>query len=411
MTNLHISNIHDLSDKTLCPQEAGFPQKACLDRSCPNCGLDTLDDWYTPLVTQDGDVSLDFDRWKNVEVERLIMKEGESQKVKSKPLRLVTSSCTVIDIVSAVRSEMEQLTAHLFRAAWQQRQYSQGKKNMPAKSALLVTDFAENYTCAMQDEVQSYHWTQTQVTVHPVMAYVNASSDVSVDPTHTEALFFISDDLKHDAAAVEKFMEVAFAELKQKYDVQTVVQFSDCCAAQYRGKTSFADMSFAKKDHAINLSRQYFESGHGKSAADGLGAIAKQAATMAVTRRQVKIRDAEEFYYFCTSSLQQVGNSVFQSRVDAYQNASRSFFFIQSPHIKRVRPDREVASVKGTMKIHAVQPTGAPYHITVRGLSCFCNHRRYGKGLCENVELVGDWQPVTLQPSAVPSERESILCI
>lgn len=71
----------------------------------------------------------------------------------------------------------------------------------------------------MRDEVQSYHWGQTQVTIHPVMAYINNDEETSVEPTHTDAIFCISDDPKHDAAAVHKFMEVTNTYLKEKYNI------------------------------------------------------------------------------------------------------------------------------------------------------------------------------------------------
>ena len=32
-------------------------------------------------------------------------------------------------------------------------------------------DFAEDYRCRSQEEIQSAYWSQTQVTIHPVIAY------------------------------------------------------------------------------------------------------------------------------------------------------------------------------------------------------------------------------------------------
>ena len=40
-------------------------------------------------------------------------------------------------------------------------------------------DYAENYVCTAQDEVQSAHWVNQAVTIHPIQAFVN-SSDVPV---------------------------------------------------------------------------------------------------------------------------------------------------------------------------------------------------------------------------------------
>ena len=80
----------------------------------------------------------------------------------------------------------------------------------------------------MADEVQSYHWAQTQVTIHHVMAFVNAADEKSATPTHTEAIVGITDDPKHDAAAVSTFMNITNTYLKEKYQIQSEVLFIDC---------------------------------------------------------------------------------------------------------------------------------------------------------------------------------------
>ncbi len=38
---------------------------------------------------------------------------------------------------------------------------------------MLQIDFAENYTCIAQDEVQSFHWVQPQVSLFTISALYN----------------------------------------------------------------------------------------------------------------------------------------------------------------------------------------------------------------------------------------------
>ena len=278
---------------------------------------------------------------------------------KIKALRLVTSNISCKYLIINLTTDMTLIAGHLFRAAWQQDQFRLTKLNMLQKSAVLVADFAKNYACSMADEVQSYHWAQTQVTIHPVMAFMNAADKKSAPPTHTEAIFCMTDDPKHDAAAVSTFMNITNTYLKEKYQIQSEVLFTDCCAAQYRGKNSFAEISFMKRDTDVDVSRHYFESSHGKSVADGLAAIVQHSVTTAVTRRQTKIINGIEFHSYCVDNLQQVGNSVYPSRVKAYKSARRKFIYVEHTEITCDRPDREVRPVKGTMKIHLIVPTGA----------------------------------------------------
>lgn len=93
-----------------------------------------------------------------------------------------------------------------------------------------------------------------------------------------------------------------------------MLQFSDCAASQYRCSTSFADIYFSQKDLGLDVQRHYFESSHGKSPADGQGAVIKRDATTAMTHHKAQIRSAEEFYEFCQEMLTDVGQGVYPSR-------------------------------------------------------------------------------------------------
>lgn len=139
--------------------------------------------------------------------------------------------------------------------------------------------------------MQAYHWAQTQVTVHPAVAFIN-EADTNGPFTHKETCVVISDDLKHTAATVASFMKPVNDHLRETYGISHQIQFSDCCAAQYRGKESFADLSFSMQDFGMCTERHYFEASHGKSSADGDSAVVKHAATRAVTNGQVLIRNA-----------------------------------------------------------------------------------------------------------------------
>ncbi|XP_072046381.1 uncharacterized protein [Amphiura filiformis] len=283
---------------------------------------------------------------------------------------------------------------------------------MPPRSAVIVIDFAMNYTCFLQDEVQSYHWAPPQVTIHPCYTYINLSEKVSA-PTHTEAIIMISSDLQHDAAAVAKFMSLCSEHLKKCYPgITHMFQFSDCAASQYRCCTSFADISFSQEDLGLQVQRHYFESSHGKSPADGQGAVIKRAATIAVTRREAQIRSAEEFYQFCQEKLTDVGQGVYPSRQREYADAKRTFMFVKSEDINHNRPERQVKPVVGTMTIHCVKASGPPYKIQTRELSCVCDHCLHGVGdECINANTVGVWKNVQLTPKGILFYCDIFYCL
>ena len=61
----------------------------------------------------------------------------------------------------------------------------------------LQMDFAENYACTAQDEVQSAHWKQPQITLYTSVAWFRSDIFLHV---------IISGNLKHDIYAVVEYL-------------------------------------------------------------------------------------------------------------------------------------------------------------------------------------------------------------
>lgn len=71
------------------------------------------------------------------------------------------------------------------------------KQNLKDDEVMVLMDFAENYSCVIQDEIQSHHWNHTQVTIHPFVIYKKENDEVS-----HRSFVIISDSLQHDVYAV-----------------------------------------------------------------------------------------------------------------------------------------------------------------------------------------------------------------
>ena len=67
---------------------------------------------------------------------------------------------------------------------------------------MVQVDFAENFSCKYQGEVQSAHWSQDQVTLFTVTIWTKAADKNSCCESHVS----VSDDLKHDKTPVAVFM-------------------------------------------------------------------------------------------------------------------------------------------------------------------------------------------------------------
>lgn len=151
----------------------------------------------------------------------------------------------------------------------------QCQDNLKPGQVMVVMDFSENYNCKFQNEVQTAFFDQNQVTVHPFMTYYLKDESLV-----KHAIIVISDDTKQDNHSVNAYRNAMIEKLSENIDVKQVFEWSDGCAAQYKGRSSFADISLSTLPKP--LYRNFFETSHGKSVCDGIGAICKNFCSRAV---------------------------------------------------------------------------------------------------------------------------------
>ena len=70
---------------------------------------------------------------------------------------MVSQTEYVYDYVDIVETQLQKLTSHSFITKAQGRYLKSRKTDMDSSTALILGDFAENYKCMVQDEVQGFH--------------------------------------------------------------------------------------------------------------------------------------------------------------------------------------------------------------------------------------------------------------
>ncbi|XP_070203171.1 uncharacterized protein [Littorina saxatilis] len=210
---------------------------------------------------------------------------------------LVRKQGTSAGLLAELREELTFLAGHLFRANWLHQQFEAMRKStpFPPKTVGMVLDFAENFNCTYQDEVQSAHWHHELATVHPIVTYY---AYAHCQECVTESLVFISDDKQHDHHAVHHFTTAAVEHLKsaRSLDVDHIVQWTDGCGSQYKSKGPFADISHALDDHGSTFERNFFGSRHGKGPSDGESAVVKHNAATAIKGGAAIVTDAKDLF-------------------------------------------------------------------------------------------------------------------
>ena len=229
---------------------------------------------------------------------------------------------------------------HFFTADWQYYQYRLLKQNLKSGEVMLVMDFAENRNSQYQDEIKSAHFNKQQITLHPVIAFYRSQSGQLV----RHALDFITDDVVHDHNAVHHFTSCLLHFLQEKLILPAegplkVYIFSDGCAAQYKGRGTFADLTH----YALPVQRIYYGSEHGKGEADReTGAISKSLEA-AVLCRKVFIRHAADLHQWCVQNLSKDEDL-----------SKRTFFFVGPDQIQRGHQKTNVKCIPGCRQFHQV---------------------------------------------------------
>ena len=280
-------------------------------------------------------------------------------------------------------------TAHAFHASWQPHQLAQLLPNLKQDEVVAVMDFSENYHCTHQNEVQTAYFSPCEVTLHPMMFYYKAHNDDDKEILAKFAIIGISNDPQHDTALMQQFKSKAL-DLSQYMTVKRIIEFTDGCAAQYKGHLGFADISLQQGQ----LEQHFFETSHSKNMCNGLGALLKNYCYQAVISRKAVLGSAIDVYHYATSHClsllnwqKKLGSSGW-SELSAWQ-----YIYIEAENVNHDDKNLDVQTLQGTQKLHAIKNTGQPYKVCTWNLSFFCAacEDRAG-GVRSNKEYVGKWE-------------------
>ena len=84
--------------------------------------------------------------------------------------------------------------------------------------------------------------------------------------------------------------------------------FADSCAAQYKNYKNFLNLCHHYSDFDLEAEWNFFATGHGKSAVDGMGETIKQLTATGSLQRPYnnQILSAEAVYQFCSKTIENI---------------------------------------------------------------------------------------------------------
>ena len=249
---------HDLMEKMVCSVES----KMCMIHRCPACpGTDGLLSYLESLCNSHAqDEIVHFKQW--LTVDRTTLQDCSKQ---------------IDEFIEHLVEKCDNLTSHHFIAKHQSKYLSDLKENLKPEEAIVILDFAENYSFVIQDAAQGFHWDNSQATLHPFVAYYK-----NEDQLEHISMCVISDCLKHDTITVHSFLQVVLPYLKDCHPViKHIHYFSDGAASQYKNYKNFCNLLYHYSDFGLEAEWNFFATSHGKNCCDGVGGTVKREAAKA----------------------------------------------------------------------------------------------------------------------------------
>lgn len=339
----------ELALSTLC--HPSIHKKSCLDRECEHCGLSKLIEQLQPWAYDMPGDEIRYFKWEIV-----------PQNVRGRSINRLTKvkhTTSRPELIAQLCIQLRGFGRHVFYDKAQCQSYRACKELSDDQTAVIVVDFAENYTCLRQGEAQSAYYSRNQVTIHPMVVTINTSDGNSL----RDSVIILSDDLDHDSSAVAVFVTILCGHLAIEYpQVKNLVFWSDGCAAQYKSRKPFWNIcqNFSSN---YNIEWNFYGSRHGKGAADGETGVIKSFLGRAVRDQQVVIDNANDVYNFLCSSDRHIVSGA----------SRRHFYFANSNMLEKERRNMiEVKTLPGTRKLHQIKSGPYPNSVVYRDLSCFC---------------------------------------
>nr|CAH7768591.1 unnamed protein product [Callosobruchus chinensis] len=295
-------NVSDVIGAFCCEQKTA----KCLLRERMQCKENNI--IYKPYeTTQIGH----FFKWTTKK--ECFLTKNLKQRSYIKPLR---------EIIIEFEASVTKFLKHKGRSLHQHIQISRKKADLKQNEIMIHMDFSENYSLKYAEETQAFHFggSRQQICLHTVVIY-----------------------FKHDAPAIWAHLQPVLTYISEFHTADTLIFVSDSPATQYRNKTMFYFL--ATKLHQLypkvkECSWNYWESGHGKGAPDGVGGVTKRTADRLVS----------EGKYICSYEI------LLTSLQNNIKNVT--FFSIDDKDIAKISDFIKKGNIKpcvDTMQVHQVR--------------------------------------------------------
>ena len=373
------STIDACIDTSMCKYDSYFPKIVCALRTCGECGVEKLKEH---LIRLNADLLPDTRK-------RFLVKQWENKRERIPGTGTYKSymhwrhdRLSYSELLDQYVKSVEKMSSHSFFAAWNFHQYLVCKNNIEEGQVVFVHDYAQNYLCIHQHEIQALHWSHKQVTMHPsCISYrcpVNGCNQVVL-----HEVVHLSDDLKHDAHLVKRFQSANIEILTRRgVPIRKMIEFTDQAPSQYKNKTAFRYLCQDKTPRE----RNFFGVRHGKGPCDACAGRIKGRLAKLVKSETCIVNSARSCFEACKEH--------FETRWPKNDECCHYMltFSFTSKIPKRPNTDKWKGVRDTREHMHSVMNTGKDLQLNVRDVVCLCPGCLHGDSICKFSDYVDNWR-------------------
>lgn len=281
----------ELIDQLSCKS----PNEMCMLGQCSKCPS-TLNEFVPP------DMNLS---------KQLFWKQWEDDNSGRPILRENTGTCQ--HALECLSKQLDKFKKHCYVKKIQSDCFQKYKGEIVEGEVVMQMDFAENYAIVSQDEIQSAHWSHSQVTLFTCCVWFPDKQCLSY--------VVVSNDMSHSKYSVYTFIKALIEDVRSVYpQINKTFIFSDNCAQQFKNKYTLSNLCFFEKDFNLEVEWNFFASSHGKGAMDGIGGTVKRNVWTAVKSRKVLIDNAKQLHQYVDQTFNTKIKSLYIDKEDVNKN-------------------------------------------------------------------------------------------
>ena len=215
--------------------------------------------------------------------------------IENKRAILKTKEGLVLDCLKDLDDSLVRFLKHTFVKRQQSKAFKDARQNVTTNALVIQVDFAENYSCKYQNEIQSAHWTNKMVSIFTAVVWYRQQQDGDII---TKSFALVSDCTDHDKYSVHVALKTLLGQIFTFIpDIQNMIFFSDGAASQFKQKYTLCNITYLAEEFNVSMEWNFFESYHGKDV-DAIGGLVKKMVWAAV-RSGKKVMNTSEFMSVC----------------------------------------------------------------------------------------------------------------